>query len=433
MADDESWLYGDESKDAGDIKTEPGVPPTNDETSQDANGVDDETADAAAPAESDATKAVGDDDDSDDDDDVEITIDQGKIEEAKTTYQTFGLNKQPLTRQPPSEKKGKFSVEDFDQIGTVNGAPAQDVEIENIEDKPWRKPGADITDYFNYGFTEETWQAYCNRQRKLRLSESGAGMPGTTIVTKPYSQGVIPTLGAPKQPVKYQPQQVVQMSVPTVGAKPENSTISVMTSDKREYSKKVIAEMDFSVPPPGIGPPGVPPPGIPPTIVSGPPPGFQPPPDEFPADDPFGQGPDYDFYSGGYEPTAENQWQAPPPGASSQQWSASDGDGPPGESGQYEDRGWKRRSSRDNSRDRSASRSRSEYERKRRRSRSRERGDRYRERSERRDRDRDRDREREQRRSERERREKSRSRSPSHRHKKSKKEKKEKPEREEEK
>jgi hypothetical protein len=28
--------------------------------------------------------------------------------------------------------------------------------------------GADISDYFNYGFTEETWAQYCDRQRRLR-------------------------------------------------------------------------------------------------------------------------------------------------------------------------------------------------------------------------------------------------------------------------
>ena len=52
---------------------------------------------------------------------------------------------------------------DFDNIGTVNGQTAVEVDLENLEEKPWRKPGADITDYFNYGFTEDTWAAYCNR------------------------------------------------------------------------------------------------------------------------------------------------------------------------------------------------------------------------------------------------------------------------------
>ncbi len=32
--------------------------------------------------------------------------------------------------------------------------------------------GADITDYFNYGFTEDTWMLYCEKQKRLR-SENG--------------------------------------------------------------------------------------------------------------------------------------------------------------------------------------------------------------------------------------------------------------------
>ena len=56
-----------------------------------------------------------------------------------------------------------LKLQDFDNILTVNGQTAVEVDMESLEDKPWRKPGADITDYFNYGFTEETWAAYCNR------------------------------------------------------------------------------------------------------------------------------------------------------------------------------------------------------------------------------------------------------------------------------
>ena len=40
-----------------------------------------------------------------------------------------------------AEKKGKFNVEEFDQLGTINGQPAQDVDLESMEDKPWKKPG----------------------------------------------------------------------------------------------------------------------------------------------------------------------------------------------------------------------------------------------------------------------------------------------------
>ncbi len=32
--------------------------------------------------------------------------------------------------------------------------------------------GADITDYFNYGFTEETWAQYSERQRRLRAENN---------------------------------------------------------------------------------------------------------------------------------------------------------------------------------------------------------------------------------------------------------------------
>ncbi|KAJ3615584.1 hypothetical protein Zmor_016305, partial [Zophobas morio] len=44
-----------------------------------------------------------------------------------------------------------------------------DYDPEVDQDKPWRKPGADITDYFNYGFTEDTWKIYRERQRELRV------------------------------------------------------------------------------------------------------------------------------------------------------------------------------------------------------------------------------------------------------------------------
>ncbi|KAI4292062.1 hypothetical protein PAPHI01_1336 [Pancytospora philotis] len=43
-----------------------------------------------------------------------------------------------------------------------------DYDPETTKDKPWLKPGADITDYFNYGFTEQTWKKYCEMQRENR-------------------------------------------------------------------------------------------------------------------------------------------------------------------------------------------------------------------------------------------------------------------------
>ncbi|CAI5745937.1 unnamed protein product [Peronospora destructor] len=45
---------------------------------------------------------------------------------------------------------------------------AFDVDIDLLEDRPWRKPGVDISDYFNYGFDEHSWREYASRQLRVR-------------------------------------------------------------------------------------------------------------------------------------------------------------------------------------------------------------------------------------------------------------------------
>jgi pre-mRNA 3'-end-processing factor FIP1 len=45
---------------------------------------------------------------------------------------------------------------------------AFDVDIDALEEKPWRNPGVDISDFFNYGFTEATWRNYCEKQLRYR-------------------------------------------------------------------------------------------------------------------------------------------------------------------------------------------------------------------------------------------------------------------------
>lgn len=49
-----------------------------------------------------------------------------------------------------------------------------DYDIEGFVDKPWNKPGADITDYFNYGFNETTWREYCSMQKRKNEFTSGS-------------------------------------------------------------------------------------------------------------------------------------------------------------------------------------------------------------------------------------------------------------------
>ena len=36
-----------------------------------------------------------------------------------------------------------------------------------LAEKAWRRPGSDLSDWFNYGFDELSWEAYCYRRREL--------------------------------------------------------------------------------------------------------------------------------------------------------------------------------------------------------------------------------------------------------------------------
>ncbi|KHJ44250.1 hypothetical protein D918_05602 [Trichuris suis] len=99
----------------------------------------------------------------DDEDDVRITIGDVKT----------NINFPPPAMGPRGQLAPKFANKlDIDSTAVVNGASIYELDLTSLEEHPWREPGADLTDYFNYGFTEETWNAYCERQRRLR-SEFG--------------------------------------------------------------------------------------------------------------------------------------------------------------------------------------------------------------------------------------------------------------------
>ncbi|GAP91862.1 putative pre-mRNA polyadenylation factor [Rosellinia necatrix] len=51
------------------------------------------------------------------------------------------------------------------------GKPITQVNIDQDlpeNDKPWRNPGTDLSDYFNYGFDEFTWALYASKQESVR-------------------------------------------------------------------------------------------------------------------------------------------------------------------------------------------------------------------------------------------------------------------------
>ncbi|CAG9863331.1 unnamed protein product [Phyllotreta striolata] len=239
------------------------------------------------------------DDDDDSDDDVNVVI--GDIKATTPSYTSLNIKRTGLltsvdkNKQVQQQPTGKFAVEEFEQIGTINGVLASEYNLDSLEDKPWKKPGADITDYFNYGFNEDTWRAYCERQNRMRLNESGAGLVPMTMMAG-IPRGPVPIMNDnSKYGNKYlggNQQRNMQQPINKVDQVPKVNTIQVMTADRREYSRKP-GFPDMTVPPPATFEP-----------YHQPEYGFNPEPEP--------------FYGGGYEPTQDSQWgkwsTEPPPG-----------------------------------------------------------------------------------------------------------------------
>lgn len=265
-------------------------------------------------------------------DDVNIVI--GDIKSAPPQYNSLSSIKRGVVLATagagPDKKQqpGKFSIDEFETTGAINGVLAHEYNLDQLEDKPWRQPGADITDYFNYGFNEETWRAYCERQKRMR-SESGVGFilnatsggpgAGPGGIVRDSGGRAIPQVTITNYNSKYSgisgpkragppPGRKMAGTIDVIGSSglgsrrnlekspPKENVIQVMTADRREYSRKPNAFPDMSVPPPG------PPPGLPPPTFDMPPPGFRPEPVV-----PYFL-PEPDPYFNSYEPTQDRQW-----------------------------------------------------------------------------------------------------------------------------
>ncbi|XP_060105991.1 LOW QUALITY PROTEIN: pre-mRNA 3'-end-processing factor FIP1-like [Heteronotia binoei] len=164
--DEEQWLYGDDSgkqEDGpilGSSESHPlqDIPPESRRVSCE----DRELLQQALPS--------GESESDSDDDDIRVTI--GNIKTGAPSYMGTPMNLNLKTgRGYGASASAKLQPKgiDLEAAGNINGLPVIEVDLESFEDKPWRKPGADLSDYFNYGFNEETWKAYCEKQRRLQL------------------------------------------------------------------------------------------------------------------------------------------------------------------------------------------------------------------------------------------------------------------------
>ncbi|XP_034449033.1 pre-mRNA 3'-end-processing factor FIP1 isoform X2 [Hippoglossus hippoglossus] len=189
--EEEEWLYGDESESKDEdeeAKLNAAVSAPADASTEDAaahatgNGVASE-----ATGEGAAEDVDSDSDSDDDDDDVRVTI--GDIKTGAPQYTTYGaapvnLNIKTTGSRPYGQVTSKMKGVDLDAPGSINGVAVVEADMESFEEKPWRKPGADLSDYFNYGFNEETWKAYCEKQKRLRMGlEVSTVSSGTSKIT----------------------------------------------------------------------------------------------------------------------------------------------------------------------------------------------------------------------------------------------------------
>ncbi|CAG8827829.1 2731_t:CDS:2 [Gigaspora margarita] len=86
------------------------------------------------------------------------------VAEFKDLHANFGMASYSLESVQASNRTQGV---DINVVGLLDGTSIYDVDLNSVEDKPWRKPGADVTDYFNYGFNEYIWKAYCAKQKQI--------------------------------------------------------------------------------------------------------------------------------------------------------------------------------------------------------------------------------------------------------------------------
>ncbi|KAB8342935.1 hypothetical protein FH972_022532 [Carpinus fangiana] len=100
---------------------------------------------------------------------------ESQQEQGDGTAVTRGKQSRPAADSKPGHEYPGVRVSNMDMdtnpVYEPVGKPITELEFDADLaelDKPWRRPGADQTDYFNYGFDEFTWATYCMKQKNMR-------------------------------------------------------------------------------------------------------------------------------------------------------------------------------------------------------------------------------------------------------------------------
>jgi len=89
-----------------------------------------------------------------------------------------------------------------------------DNELNSLDNKPWREADADITDWFNYGFDEDSWRTYCAAQVKMRLTLSKRKDTGHRAENKKVKNTINPVGVKPKSEERGSPDRVIGNPTP---------------------------------------------------------------------------------------------------------------------------------------------------------------------------------------------------------------------------
>lgn len=217
--DDDAYLYGSDDEDQPSTKkqkTQASELTTlllNDGDATKATGVAKDEDKAAVNEEENEDEEESEDDDEDDedddDDDIDIIIgdtapkpsvpgndilsEVAAPTSSAGTPQASTSTTTQITTKSSTGVTSATSKLDINANPEYEGKPLTQLDLEIFKIKPWRAPGADISDYFNFGFDEFTWNAYCHKQDKLRgefnpqkimaeiMKGPGGPLPGTEV------------------------------------------------------------------------------------------------------------------------------------------------------------------------------------------------------------------------------------------------------------
>lgn len=158
-----------------------------------------------------------------------------------------------------------------------------DLEIGKLTEKPWLERGADLSDYFNYGFNEETWKLYCERQMQMRLEASSLAKIKTVDGNRTQTGNVNRPNSQVNQKHMQHQQNMGPRNQPSGVGQPRPATQNKMPAPPAGAPAMIPPPPGLGVPPGAIpGIPGMPkmpnlPFPFPPGVQNGKGGGFQPP------------------------------------------------------------------------------------------------------------------------------------------------------------